>query len=86
MKTLTPTKAKQNLGALLARAAKGEDIGILHLPSGKIIALRPVEVYSEDYAFTEYGATPNEMKRVEKNLLSQVRKERKEGKLKTWKA
>lgn len=49
MKTLTATKARQNLGNWLQRAAHGEDIGIIHSATGQIIALRPVEVYSRDY-------------------------------------
>lgn len=59
MKTVTTTKARQNLSAWLARAANGEDIGIVHSATGKIIALRTMEVYSDDYAFSEYGIEPN---------------------------
>ena len=51
MKTLSATKARQNLGEWIDRAIRGEDIGIVHSASGKIVALRPVEVYSEDYAW-----------------------------------
>jgi hypothetical protein len=47
MKILTVTKARQNLGEWLHRAVEGEDIGIIDSASGSIIALRPVEVYSE---------------------------------------
>ncbi len=85
MKTLTATNARQNLGAWLERAAQGEDIGIVHAASGKIIALRPVEVYSDDYAFTEYGISDEQMKRVEKKLQSKVEADRKAGRLKLWK-
>ena len=46
MTTLTPTQARVNLSALLSRALKGEDIGILH--QGKVIALRQVAVTSTD--------------------------------------
>jgi len=42
MLTLTPTDARSNLSALLRKALKGEDIGIV--VDGKIVALRPVEV------------------------------------------
>ncbi len=86
MKTLTATKARQNLGAWLERAMNGEDIGIVHAASGKIIALRPVEVYSDDYAFSEYGISEEKMKRVEKKLQAKVEAARKSGKLKPWKA
>ena len=67
MKTLTITKARQNLGGWLARALRGEDIGIIH-PTGEIIALRPTRVYSEDYALTEYGLTQPELKRAIRNI------------------
>ena len=81
MKTMTATQARQRLGTILSRVLQGEDIGIVHSGSGKIVALRPVEVYSEDYALAEYGLTVGEMKRAENNILSKIRRERKEGKL-----
>jgi hypothetical protein len=85
MKTLSATKARQNLGEWIDRAVRGEDIGIVHSVSGKIVALRPVEVYSEDYAWIEYGLTKEEVNRAGKKIMAQVKKERKEGKLKPWK-
>ena len=81
MKTMSASQARQSLGSVLSRVLQGEDIGIVHSGSGKIIALRPVEVYSEDYALTEYGLTTGEMKRAENKILSEIKKERKEGKL-----
>ncbi len=82
---MTATQARQSLGTILSRVLQGEDIGIVHSGSGKIIALRPVEIYSEDYALMEYGLTAGEMKRVENKILSEIKKERKKGKLKRWK-
>ena len=82
---MTATQARQSLGTILSRVLQGEDIGIVHSGSGKIIALRPVEIYSEDYALMEYGLTAGEMKRVENKILSGIKKERKKGKLKRWK-
>ena len=76
MKTLTATKARQNLGNWLQRAANGEDIGIVHSATGKIIALRPVEVYSDDYAFSEYGIEPDEMERIAKNIIKKTKNEK----------
>lgn len=76
MKTLTATQARHSLGTILSRALQGEDIGIVHPESGKIIALRPVEVYSEDYALTEYGLPAEEMKRAEKNILKKLKREK----------
>jgi antitoxin (DNA-binding transcriptional repressor) of toxin-antitoxin stability system len=76
MKTVTISKARQNLGAWMARAINGEDIGIIH-PTGKIVALRPVEVYSDDnYAITEYGFSPAEMQDFDKNRLKKLRNEK----------
>jgi len=49
------------------------------------VALRPVEVYSEDYALMEYGLSDQEMKRAEHKILSEIKQERKAGKLKRWK-
>jgi antitoxin (DNA-binding transcriptional repressor) of toxin-antitoxin stability system len=85
MKTLSATKARQNLGEWIDRAIRGEDIGIVHSASGKIVALRPVEVYSEDYAWIEYGLTKEEVDRAGKKVMTEIKKERKEGKLKPWK-
>jgi antitoxin (DNA-binding transcriptional repressor) of toxin-antitoxin stability system len=46
MKTLSPTKARQNLTAVLDQVKRGEDIGILH--NGTVYALRVVAVHSQD--------------------------------------
>jgi len=81
---MTATQARQRLGTVLSRVLDGEDIGIVHSGSGKIIALRPVEVYSEDYALIEYGMTSGQMKRAETRILTEIRKERRAGKLKRW--
>lgn len=75
MKTLTATKARQNLGSWLNRAINGEDIGIIDSASGKIVALRPIEVYSEDYALIEYGLTSEEMERAAKNAIRKLKRE-----------
>jgi hypothetical protein len=76
MKTFTATKARNNLGLLMKRALDGEDIGIIYSATGRIIALRPVEVYSDDeYCWTEYGITGAEMKKVVKNLNKRARHE-----------
>ena len=73
---MTATAARQRLGAILSRVLQGEDIGIVHSGSGKIIALRPVEVYSEDYALIEYGLSAKEMRRAEKNVLRGLKHEK----------
>lgn len=81
MKTLTATQARQALGDLLFRAIKGEDIGIVHSATGKIVALRPVEVYSEDYALMEYGLSKKELERSYRKVSKEIKKERATGKL-----
>ena len=73
---MTATQARQRLGAVLSRVLEGEDIGIVHSGSGKIIALRPVEVYSEDYALMEYGLSEKELKRAVRNINKQARHEK----------
>jgi len=82
MTTLSPTKARSNLTAWLKKAASGEDIGILF--GDKVIALRPVEIESTDYAWTEYGLTKKEMKRIARNLHAEGEKNRREGKSRTY--
>ena len=70
MQTLTVTKARQNLGSWLKRAAAGEDIGVIF--GDKIIALRPVGVFAADYAEREYGLTAVEIAGAAKSLVAEV--------------
>src|SRR2546423_12771943 len=79
MKTLTITDAKKNLGRWLMAAARGEDIGIVS--GADIIALRKVEIESTDYAFREYGATPDDLKAFEKAAEQRYRKMKRTGSL-----
>jgi len=73
MKTLTQAQARQNLGSLLQAAIRGKDIGILC--DGEIVALRPVKVYSEDYALQEYGVSAAALARAEKKIGRQLARE-----------
>jgi antitoxin (DNA-binding transcriptional repressor) of toxin-antitoxin stability system len=82
MTTLSPTKARSNLTGWLKKAAAGEDIGILY--GDKVIALRPVEVESADYAWTEYGLTSKEMARISKKLHEKGERDRNAGKFKVY--
>ena len=82
MTTLSPTQARVNLSSLLKRAAKGEDIGILH--GDTIIALRPVTVHADDYSVREYGVTEQELDRFVKSADRRIRRERKTGKIKKY--
>lgn len=68
----------------MKRALNGEDIGIVYSATGQIVALRPVEVYSNDYAFREYGLTEKQMERLEKNLSAKDALALKSGKLRPW--
>lgn len=81
MKTLTITAAKKNLGRLLSAAAKGEDIGIVC--GADIIALRKVEIESVDYAQREYGATPEDITKLEKAVDRRYRRLKRSKKLVT---
>jgi hypothetical protein len=59
MKTITVTDARQKLGYWLRRAERGENIGVI--VGDKVIAFRPVEVVSTDYAEIEYGLSATEV-------------------------
>ncbi len=85
MKTLTITKARANLSSWMSKALAGEDIGIIH-PSGEILALRRVGVYSDDYAFQEYGLNERQLAHIAMNLAAKDAEALKSGKLKPWKA
>lgn len=82
MTTLSPTQARVNLSSLLKRAAKGEDIGILH--GDTVIALRPVTIHADDYALREYGVTEQELDRFVKGADRRIKRERKAGKIKKY--
>lgn len=82
MTTLSISKARANLPALLEKAKKGEDIGILC--GDQIVALRPVTVSSDDYAWQEYGVTPEEMRRFEKQMERKIARARRQGTVKPF--
>ena len=77
MKTLTITEGRGRLGYWLKKATEGQDIGFIF--GGKIVALRPVEVHSADYALQEYGLTPKEMAKAERRILAEIKAARKRG-------
>jgi len=74
MKTLSVTEGRQNLGAWLKRALHGEDVGFV--VDGRVVALRPVEVHSDDYALQEYGISEKQAERARQAVSSDVRKSR----------
>jgi antitoxin (DNA-binding transcriptional repressor) of toxin-antitoxin stability system len=78
MQTTTATDARANLSSLLRKALAGQEIGIVC--NGRIVALRPVEVTSIDYAGTEYGIRGDEIQTVAANLHAKAKKAIKSGK------
>jgi len=81
---MTVTQARKQLGAVLARVLKGEDIGIVHSATGSVIVLRPATLYTDDYALIEYGLTQKELDRSFKRVSAQIEREAKAGKLKPF--
>jgi hypothetical protein len=79
MKTLTITEGRGRLGYWLKKAAQGDDIGFMI--DGKIVALRPVEVYSSDYALQEYGLSEHEMAVAEKKIGNNIKSARARGEI-----
>lgn len=79
MKTLTVTEGRGRLGYWLKMATLGEDVGFVY--EGKIVALRPVNVTSDDYALQEYGLTPAEMEAAEKRISKGIKAADKRGEL-----
>ena len=77
MKTLTITEGRGRLGYWLKKAVEGDDIGFMF--EGKVVALRPVEVYSSDYALQEYGLSETEMASAEKRIGENIKAARARG-------
>lgn len=82
MKTLSVTEGRQNLGAWLKRALRGEDVGFV--VDGRVVALRPVEVYSDDYALQEYGVNEEQVERAYRTVKAEVGRARKSGQTKPF--
>ena len=77
MKTLTITEGRGRLGYWLKKAVQGEDIGFMC--GGKVVALRPVEIHSADYALQEYGLSNKEMAAAEKKIAGHLKSARAHG-------
>jgi antitoxin (DNA-binding transcriptional repressor) of toxin-antitoxin stability system len=82
MKTLSVTEGRQNLGAWLKRALRGQDIGFV--VDGQVVALRPVTVHSEDYVLREYGVDQKQVRRAWRTVQTQVRSARQAGRSKPF--
>ncbi len=77
MKTLSITEGRQNLGNWLKRALRGEDVGFL--VDGRVVALRPMTVHSDDYALQEYGIGEKQAERAHKAVRADVKASRTSG-------
>jgi len=66
MKTLTVEEAQADLPALVKRAKRGEEIGIL--AGDKVIHLKPTELvpWEDSYLLQEYDVTTEEWERFKK--------------------
>jgi antitoxin (DNA-binding transcriptional repressor) of toxin-antitoxin stability system len=82
MKTLSITEGRQNLGGWLKRALQGEDVGFL--VDGRVVALRPVMVHSEDYALHEYGAGEKQAERAYRVVKADIKAARASGRTKPF--
>ena len=82
MTTLSITEARQNLGVWVKKAIAGENVGILC--GNQVVALRPVEIESTDYATREYGVTEPELDRFVERAHEEIEKDRKAGKLREF--
>jgi antitoxin (DNA-binding transcriptional repressor) of toxin-antitoxin stability system len=79
MQTLTVTAARAQLGHWLARAVRGEEIGVV--VGAQIVALRPVPIQAADYLETEYGLTRAEADRAVARIKAETRQARAAGSL-----
>jgi antitoxin (DNA-binding transcriptional repressor) of toxin-antitoxin stability system len=82
MTMLTPTQARVNLSSVLRQALRGEDVGIV--VRGQVVALRPMEVLSRDYAEREYGLTKAQMAGAARKLKTKAARNIRSGKSKTF--
>ena len=82
MKTLSVTEGRRNLGTWLKLALNGEDVGFL--VDGRVVALRPVNVHSDDYALQEYGVTEEQTERAYEAVKADVVAARKAGQTKPF--
>ncbi len=82
MKTLSVTEGRRNLGVWLKRALDGEDVGFV--VNGRVVALRPVDIYSGDFLLHEYGVTEEQAERAYNAVKSDVRGARKSGRTKPF--
>jgi antitoxin (DNA-binding transcriptional repressor) of toxin-antitoxin stability system len=79
MQTITITAARAKLGHWLARAVRGEEIGVV--VGAKVVALRPVPIQAADYLETEYGLSTEEADRAIARIKAETRQAKAAGEL-----
>lgn len=79
MQTLTVTAARAQLGHWLARAVRGEEIGVI--VGAQVVALRPVPIQAADYMETEYALTTAEADRAVARMKAETRQAKAAGTL-----
>jgi len=82
MKTLSIAQGRTRLGHWLKKAVEGQDIAFAF--EGHVVALRPVKIYSEDYALREYGATSGEMDQALAKAEREWKRDARRGKVKPF--
>lgn len=82
MKTLSITEGRQNLGMWVKLALRGEDVGFV--VDGRVVALRPVTVHSEDYVLQEYGVSEKQAEHAHKAVAADVKAARASGQTKPF--
>jgi hypothetical protein len=82
MKTLTITEGRGRLGYWVQKAIEGKDVAFVL--DGKIVALRPVTVHSDDYALQEYGVSESQVKAAARRIAGNVAKERRRRSVKPF--
>ena len=73
---------RPKMGSWLDRVLEGEDIGVTW--KGKIIALRAVEVHSDDYVLKEYGLTPVQAEKALRRAEGAITKDRRAGRMRKY--
>jgi len=79
MHTITVTAARAKLGHWLARAVRGEEIGVV--VGAKVVALRPVSIQAADYLETEYGLSTEEADRAVTRMKAETQEAKAAGEL-----
>ena len=79
VKTLTIAAVRRRLGYWGKCALRGEEVGFM--VDGQVIALRPVEVHSADYARQEYGVTERQLDRAVRHIRQELRQAKRAGRM-----